>query len=176
MRYNLARHSMLKKLAERLFSIENNEAQIQASLVGLTLAEIDNHLSRSTTERELILSGLSDAKEIEAFKDEFDRVSGYFITDNIGLNSFVEKKYLNRNNDIILNWLKNVVQLLIPIASLAVAALALTLKMNTFEKDTIQKIQTIKSEIIKLNSRIDKIEAGHSRTGNIKQKAVIHPK
>jgi hypothetical protein len=161
MRYNLARHSLLKELAKKFGSFgsnENDESKIQASLVGLTLSEIDSHLKLSKAERELVLSGLGDAKEIEAFRDGFDKVAGYFITDNVGLNSFVEKKYLHKNNDIILNWLKNIVQLFIPVASLTVAILALSLKFDSRDKILNQKIESSKDNIIKLNERINNLE------------------
>lgn len=176
MRYNLSRHSLLKKLAEKLHSVDNDQSSIKASLVGLTLDEIDAHLKRNKTQRELILSGLGEAKEIEAFRDGSDRVAGYFITDNIGLNSVVEKKYLNRNNDIIVNWLKNSVQIFIPIASLTIAILALSLKISISEKITDHKIEALKSNITNLNRKIDALEIRCKKIDTVKLSPIKKPK
>jgi hypothetical protein len=141
MRLNRARHFLLKKLSEKF--INNNEnPNKNADVVGLSLHEIDLLLRRNKKNRELILSELEKSGEI-VYYNLMEK--GCFIEPINGLSAFAEKKYLRKNNDIIINFLKNFVQIFIPIASMIIAYLALTIKLDVIEKS--YKIKNIELEI-----------------------------
>jgi len=150
MQFNRTRHLLLKKLAEKY--IANRDKNGKADRLGLKMDEIDLLLGHRKKDRDLIISELGKSKEIHAFDING---KGFFITPSEGLSAYSEGKYLKRNNDIILKWLRNFVQIFIPIASLVVAILALSLKIEKVQQDMEKDVQRINKRIDSLNKSLD---------------------
>jgi hypothetical protein len=111
MRYNRTRHFLLGILSRKF----NEDLSSQrADKSGLSYEEVDDFLRKRKKDRTLIVSELYENEEIKFF--DLDNVKGYMINPIKGLSAYTSKKYLNRNNEIILNWLKNTVQIFITIA------------------------------------------------------------
>ena len=159
MRYNRTRHFLLKKLSEKF--IQNSEnSSVNADIIGLSYAEIDLLLKRNKKTRELVLSELEKSEEIVFYNL---KEKGCFIEPKNGISAFTEKKYLRRNEDIIINWLKNIVQIFIPIASLIIAYLALTLKINTFQKSNSKEVEKLEMKIKSLEKKTTEKERKNIR-------------
>jgi len=151
MRLNRTRHFLLKKLSEKF--IDNNEnPSEQADVVGLSFSEIDSLLKNDKKIRELVLYELEKSEEIVFYNL---KEKGYFIEPTNGLSAFAEKKYLRKNDEIIISWLKNFVQIFIPIASLIIAYLALTLKINSFQKANSKEIKNMELKINELEKKVN---------------------
>lgn len=159
MRLNRTRHYLLKKLSEKFIENRENPSD-QADSVGLSYAEIDLLLKSNKKNRELVLSELEKCDEIVYYNL---KEKGCFIEPKNGLSALTEKKYLRKNEEIIINWTKNIVQIFIPIASLIIAYLALTLKINTFQKTNTKEIEQIEQKLIKLEKKINDKERKNSR-------------
>jgi hypothetical protein len=145
MRYNRTRHFLLGILSRKF----NEDLSSQrADKSGLSYEEVDDFLRKRKKDRTLIVSELYENEEIKFF--DLDNVKGYMINPIKGLSAYTSKKYLNRNNEIILNWLKNTVQIFIPIASLIVAVLALSLRQATLNEKNDLKFNELDQRIIKL--------------------------
>ncbi|WP_396636736.1 hypothetical protein [Maribacter sp. R77961] len=155
MRYNLSRHLLLKKLSEKYIAHKDDNGD-GADRIGLKLQEIDEILGTRKGDRDLIISELGNSKEIHAFDING---KGFFITPSEGLSALSEKKYLNRNKEIIRSWLKDFVQIFVPIASLTIAILALWIRMGTLNKEHVNDIE-------KLNSRLEILENSKKDKGN----------
>ena len=150
MRLNRTRHFVLKKLSQKF--IDNNENENnKADVVGLSFNEIDALLKVTKKKRELILSELDRCNEIVFYELE---QKGFFIEPKIGLSALSEKKYLRKNEDIIIKWLKNIVQIFIPIASLLIAYLALTIKINSNNNLNSKQMKIIEMKIKKIEKEL----------------------
>ncbi len=75
-----------------------------------------------------------------------------------GLSSFSQKKCLTKNNTIITNWFKNFVQIIVPILSLIVVILAITLKINSLNSKNTIEIEAIEQKQRELKNSIDRLE------------------
>lgn len=162
---NRKRHYLLQKLSEKFLEQADNKSQsLTGDLIGLSFKQIDSLLKVNIEQRELILSELDKSKEIVFFEFE-DR--GCFINKN-GLSALAEKKYINRNQDIYLNWLRNFVQLFIPVASLIIAYFALSMTISKNKKENSEEIKTLENRIEKLeNSSMEKtIETDSAKQSN----------
>ncbi len=155
MRYNRTRHSLLKKLSEKFLKEKDNPSN-QADVIGLTYEEIDLFLKNKKGKRELIFSELEKANEIVFF--DLDSKKGCFIELKNGLSALTEKKYLKRNNTIILNWLRNFVQIFIPVASLLITILALSMNIEKNKKVNDEKIEKLELRIEQLEKSLTKKE------------------
>ncbi|VXB23336.1 conserved hypothetical protein [Flavobacterium sp. 9R] len=155
MHFNRKRHFILKKLVEkRNTKIDVRNARIDANEIGLSLDEIDRFLKVTSTERELILSELYKNDEIISFSLS---VNGCFINEN-GVSSFSNKKYLKKNEDIIINWFKLFVQIVIPVLALLVAVLSLTAKFTILKMQSDKELQEIKYVMKEQKKRIEELE------------------
>lgn len=147
MNYNRKRHKLLGELAEKLSSNDDpNNKQQEAYEVGMTFEQVDKFFNIKKNERNLILSELFDSNEIVRF--ESNKVGdGIFIDNAVGNSSFSDKKYIKINQDIFIKWLRNFVQIFIPIASLIITIIVLVKnpKDNYNKLDT--EIQTIKQKV-----------------------------
>lgn len=151
MRLNRTRHFLLKKLSEKFIDNSENPSD-QADVVGLSYSEIDLLLKNNKKNRELVLSELEKSEEIVFYNL---KEKGCFIEPKNGLSAFADKKYLRKNNEIIINWLKNFVQIFIPVASLIIAYLALTLKINSFQKTNSKEIKNMELKINELEKKVN---------------------
>ena len=141
MKNNIKRHKLLKEL----FKLRNQKKPpTPTSEIGLTFKEIDEFLKTTQPQRKLVLSELFNSKDVDLFKK--DKEKGCFITD-IGIGSLSSKKYKRNNENIILNWFKNFTQIFIPIASLIITIIVLSINpKNNYDKLNIE-LQTIKKKI-----------------------------
>ena len=71
----------------------------------------------------------------------------YIIETIDGLNSFSNEKYLNKNRDIILGYLKNFAEIFIPIVSLIVTVIALLFRNAAQDATPKKQIQEIESRL-----------------------------
>ena len=153
---NQKRHFLLKKLSEKfLEQADNYSPNLKADLLGLSYKQIDSLLNVTLHERELIISELDKNKEIGFYQFQ---ERGCFIDKN-GLSALAEKKYINRNHDIYLNWLRNFVQLFIPVASLIIAYIALSTNSTKNKKENNEAIQSLEYRIEQLENSINKTES-----------------
>lgn len=150
MELNKTRHYILKNLSKKFIN-NNDNPRKEANVVGLSFSEIDLLLKKNKNFRDLVLSELYKSNEI-VFYDLKEK--GCFIEPHNGLSAFAERKYLKKNEDILIKWLKNFVQIFIPIASLIVAYLALTIKLNNIEKSNTKEIKDIEIKINELEKKI----------------------
>ncbi|MRI01642.1 hypothetical protein GH721_13945 [Kriegella sp. EG-1] len=146
MRYNLTKHKILKALANKLTAGMDENGRAVGD-IKVSKSDIISLVGKNKRLYAVIISELRANNEVKYLEAS----DSYIIETVDGLNSFSNKKYLNKNWDIILSYLKNFAQIFIPIASLIVAILALWLKLNT--QDT-----THKKEIKKIESRLEVIE------------------
>ena len=158
MRFNLTRHQLLKLLTEKFVS-ENKKIgrgqTIPADIVGLSLDEIDKQLNISPNQRELILSELIESDEIICFTL---KEIGYIINEKKGISALANKKYINRNWKIILDWIKNFVQIIIPVLALVIAYVSLTSKLDSLKTQSDKELQEVKNIMLGQKKRIEKLE------------------
>lgn len=108
MRYNITKHKLLHQLYLKYKSnldstaLTEQKQQVAAGKAGLSLSEIDHFLKDKQNDRELILSKLYTNKEIKFFNLETG--IGCMIDEDYGINAYLNKKYLNENNDILKNY------------------------------------------------------------------------
>ena len=146
MRFNRKRHLLLKVLTKKLLQYPKRKGDnIEGELVGLTFNEVDNLLKTNKFERHIILSELIKYDEIKIFNT---KSSGIIIEPRIGVSAFSNKKYKKKNEDIIIGWFKVFAQIVVPIMSLTVAVLVLTLKFNSITESIESKVN--KNNIKKL--------------------------
>ena len=91
------------------------------------------------------------------------------INDKYGLAAFASKKYIKKNEDIIINWFKVFVQIIVPILALVIATLSLTTKLDSLKMQSdkeLQKLETIRQEQKK---RIELLENKTKTTPNHKK-------
>lgn len=151
MRFNRTRHKLLRKLAEK-FRLNNDYKEKNADVVGLSLKEIESILGKHKKHRDFILSELGKSKEIQACNLS---EKGFFITPSEGLSAFAAGKYIRKNNDILINGFKTFNAIAIPILSLAVAVLALTIKLEPTDMNAETKvIQNNTKALERIESRL----------------------
>lgn len=152
MRYNLKRNKLLKSLSKNHFEA-NSEKQNTDFKLGLSFSDIDETLKVNPFIREKICAKLLSEKEI-VFTNT--KVTGFFLTDK-GFDSYSSEKYVVENNKIIILYIKNFVQIVIPLLSLIIAVLALSLKFNSITENIEEKVNSknekqVKSIELKLDS------------------------
>lgn len=141
---------MLQKLSEKFFkNSDDTKSNLDADIVGLSLIEIDTLLKIDKNTRELILSELEKADEI-VFYNLGEK--GCFIEPKNGLSALTSKKYIKQNQDIILTWSRNFVQIFIPVASLLIAFIALSLNISKTKIENSEEINKLELKIEHLDS------------------------
>src|SRR5690606_23926697 len=123
--------------------------------------EIESLLKDSKAERELVLSELDKNQEIEIFDL---KEKGCMINDKHGLAAFDSKKYKKMNEDIIIDWIKVFVQIVVPILSLVITILVI-LKDDS---KTTKEIQAIEQKIQSLKGNIESLELNQKTPPNHK--------
>lgn len=84
--------------------------------------------------------------------------NGFMINPTIGLLAYSEKKYLNKNWNIILQWTKNFVQLFIPLISLLIAYLSITYKIEESKNHNLIKNKQLIDLIDQQNYKLEILE------------------
>lgn len=152
MRYNRVRHKLLKELSKKYQKNLESSSGLQS---GLRKNEISNLLLFRANKMEIIISELLDSEEI-IYCDEGGGNEGFMINPLNGYKALSNRKYIRQNNDIIINALKNIVQILIPILSLLIAYTALKISSRIHD-------DAIKESINDLRNRIELLEQKHSK-------------
>lgn len=153
MNYNRKRHKTLEILSSK--RIQFDSGQIEPNFIlGVDFEDIKSLLNTDRDTCEIIFAPLYNNNEVE-YTDI--GVKGLFLTQK-GLTSYSEKKYLKENNKIIISWLKNFVQIVIPVLALVVAVLSLTLKLRNFKIQSDKEIQKINTIISDQKNRIKSLE------------------
>jgi hypothetical protein len=142
MNFNRKRHKVLELLSKSRIQFDSGRTEPNFKL-GVSFDDLKKELECDLDTCELIYSKLYYEKEVE-YTDT--SVKGLFSTQK-GLTSFSEKKYLKENEKIIVNYLRNFVQIAVPILSLTVAILAISLKINNAKEDTDNKIMILKKKL-----------------------------
>lgn len=99
MRYNRKKHRLLTELQRKE---QSNRERKKANLAGLTFEKMESLLSVNRSELEIILSELLKNQEVHLF--DINGEKGAIINDELGFLAISNKKYLNKNEDIIINW------------------------------------------------------------------------
>ena len=152
MSLELKRHKLLGILSKQRNDLELKKAEYNA--LGVPFEKIYSELNCNEDELKLITSELYTADEI-GYHDAYDIV-GVFAKDN-GLSAFANKKYSRIYWKRISDLTKNAVQIIIPVLSLLIAFIALSIKIESLNKTTDNKIDNLEKQVIELKSELDKI-------------------
>ena len=152
MSLELKRHKLLGILSKQRNDLELKKAEYNA--LGVPFEKIYSELNCNEDELKLITSELYTADEI-GYHDAYDIV-GVFAKDN-GLSAFANKKYSRIYWKRISDLTKNAVQIIIQVLSLLIAFIALSIKIESLNKTTDNKIDNLEKQVIELKSELDKI-------------------
>lgn len=154
MRYNRKRHKTLEFLSDNFIEFESGERKPNFKL-GKSFEDIVFELKIDAKITEQIFSRLYLDGEVKFTNAHWK--NGLYLTQK-GLSSFTSKKYLKENENIVLNWLKVFTQIIIPILSLIIAVLALSLKFNSITDSVEKKVNKLhKLELKRLELKLDSI-------------------
>ncbi|SEB01100.1 hypothetical protein SAMN05443667_11531 [Flavobacterium gillisiae] len=153
MNNNRLKHKLLKILSKQyvISGFENAEN----TEIGLNDDIILPLLKVSIEEYELLKMSLFEEKEV--FRHNPKYKLGLYATDK-GVASFVNKKYKKRNEDIILNWFKVFVQIVVPVLALIIAVLSLTIKLDTLKMQSDKELQKLENIMQEQQLSIEKLE------------------
>jgi len=153
MNFNRKRHKVLQLLSTSRIQFDSGRMESDFKL-GVGFDDLQRELNCDLDTCELIYSTLYNEKEVEHTNTS---VYGLFATQK-GLTSYSERKYVKENNKIITNYSRNFVQIVIPILSLIVAILAISLKIDNANKDVNEKILDLQRQINKQSHIIGKFK------------------
>lgn len=153
MNFNRKRHKTLKILSKKYIQFESGQTESNF-ILGTDFKDLRSKLKCDKNKCELVFAPLFTNVEVEYTNVGVDGLS---LT-QIGLTAFVEKKYSKQNNAILLGWLKTFVQIVIPILSLIVAILAITIKIKNLNSETSREIEAIEKTQQQLKNSIDTLE------------------
>jgi hypothetical protein len=147
MMMNLRKHKLLGILSKQYILSEIGESE--NGEIGLNNDIIIKGLKMSKYKYELIKQSLLDSGEVERHNPKY--ILGLYSTLK-GVASFNDKKYTKAFFDDIINILKNIVQIVIPILSLFIAYYAIKLKISEVNNYNQKQIDTLRKEIKILKS------------------------
>ena len=153
MENNIRKHQLLRRLAEKFFTLDDYLPEVDGGLITVSIKEIRAILDCSIETQKLILNNLQSAKEIVPYYGNSDKTIGFFITDTLGLDAFNNKKYLKRNQDILLKWIRNFVQLFIPLASLTIAIMVFYWNIQKDQFKSSFKLKKLEKRIINIEKK-----------------------
>lgn len=154
MKFNIKRHRTLKILSKNRVLDDIGESN-NKTLLGVSFDEIQSKLGYDRKKCELVFSALYENEEVE-YTDM--GIKGLFLTRK-GLVSFSDKKYIKENNKIIIGWLRNFVQIVIPVLALVIAVLSLTLRMDILKMQSDKEMQKLTTTIKEQKLRIETLES-----------------
>ncbi|WP_028123009.1 hypothetical protein [Epilithonimonas tenax] len=152
MDYNRQRHKVLKLLSVSKIQFNNGNRNSDFKF-GVSYDNLQKELKYDADTCELVYAKLYQEGEVEHTNTA---VFGLQATQK-GLSSYSEKKYLKENEKLIFDYLRNFVQIAIPIFSLIVAILAIQLKIETTNDKTNKKIDNLQKQLDKQNKIIYEI-------------------
>lgn len=143
----------LHKLLEILYLNGNYpDFEDEATLASFNLEELKHKLKLSKNDTAILLRNLKDANEITKPKEDT------FVITHLGMQAFNSSKYLKAYRKSIIDNTKDIASILIPILSLIVAILAISLKSNNPTKEDFQNLQ---KKIEKLENKNVKVYRQH---------------
>jgi len=137
---NICRHKILKILSERL--IETDVAFVngeKSNVWAMSFKTISEKTGCSELKIRQVVSVLLENKEVFLNTLEFKGLG----VEEAGLSAFSTKKYLNTYKSDIINLLKDIVQIFIPIISMTIALIA----VSNSDSEKIDKLETRLQEI-----------------------------
>jgi hypothetical protein len=150
---NTKRHKTLSLLSHSF--IKFNSGQIDSDFkFGVSFKDLQSELKCDRNKLETIIGTLYLNKEVE-YTDT--AVIGLASTLN-GFNSFTNEKYLKENRKIIINLLKDFVQIVIPVLALLIAYTSLTTKMDSLKTLSDKELQEVKKSIQKQKEHTESLE------------------
>lgn len=147
---NRKRHNLLKLLCSQHDLIRSDKSTLR----GLDYSVIYKEMNIDKTMLGRITNELYTNKEIG--NHNLYNVNGIYAT-QLGATSFQNKVYLNRNKTFIINSLKDLVQILVPVISL----LTTFYVIQTKDKESYafrKELELTKQELINIKSHIREIE------------------
>ena len=155
MRYNRTRHKALLLLSGKFNKLLNEKTgNVGGNEVGLSNEELNSLLNIDDRKRRLVFSELFESEEVMPY--HLDGISGCFINSEKGLESPANEKYLERNREIVKNWIKDLVQIAIPVLSLIITILVIIrddAKRDKEMQDIEQKVEELQGNIKSMELR-----------------------
>ena len=149
MNTNIYRHKILKHLSKKLLT--GGSRDINDDLVYFSYSEIRDILNYKKNDLRLIITELIENKEISY---HFGAKGKGLICNNLGLISYSNKKYLKIYRTEIITLIKDCVQIFIPVMSLLIAYIALTIKFGDIDKTTKERIESMQHKIDTLDIKV----------------------
>lgn len=154
MRNNRKKHKTLKFLSDNFIELNSSTTKNPNFQFGKSFEDIESELKLDKLSCEKVYARLELEEEVGVIDT---KIKGLHLTQK-GLDSYVSKKYLLENENIILSWFKVFVQIFIPIVSLIIALLALSLKFNSITDNIEKKVSAkYKQELEQIESKLDSI-------------------
>lgn len=128
------------------------EGPLSVEKAGLSFPEIESLLKIDSFNRKLLLSEMYQSEEIISFN--LNNREGVFLDNSHGMHSLANNKYLKKNMEIIREWIKDSVQVVIPILSLLITILVIA-------QDNTQKnleIEMVEKKLEKLEQKLELLE------------------
>mgnify|MGYP000892693112 FL=1 len=158
MKLYIKRHRLLKLLSKHRNNVIINNP-VNSSL-GVTFEDIYKDLNCTEKDLYIITSELYISDEI-GYHDA-NNIVGLYVKEK-GVSAFSNRKYINILYDKLINILKNIVQIFIPILSLIIAYVALTTKTNNLKKLYEKELQEVKKELKEQKLYIESLKTSNNQ-------------
>lgn len=142
MNYNLKRHKLLEILAHQNLNVQLEKPSYLT--IGVSYEEICKDLDVTELELGFLTAELYDNKEI-GYHDAYN-VEGLFA-ENKEITAYSNKKYLKLSRKGKIENIKDIIQIVIPVLSVVVAILALTLRLESINSENEKRFQKIEQKI-----------------------------
>lgn len=153
---NFTRHKILKVLSAKL--VENDVAHANGENSGtwaVPFKEISEKTKCSEFKIRQAVSVLLDNKEVFLNNVEFNGLG----VEEAGLSAFSTNKYLNIYKSSIINFIKDLVQIFIPVISMAITLIAVSNSNHNVKIDKIEtKLQEMQVSLTNTEEYIKKLE------------------
>ncbi|MCX7549153.1 hypothetical protein OS188_14440 [Xanthomarina sp. F1114] len=153
--YDLLSHKILGILIRQRINVEIYHKERNVVL-GVEYEELKKELDITKEEMFIVTSKLREELEIEPYRVDFE---GYFAKPK-AVYSYVSRKYLKKTRNEKRENIKYYLQIVIPVVSLLIAFLAITLNILQWQSNKKKSEQEIilNTELEKLNIRLDYLE------------------
>ncbi len=141
MNYTIKKHKLLKILAPHNINVQSG---LINSPLGISFEDIHKKLNVTHEQLLTISSELFDLKEIGYHNAH--NVEGLYAEEK-GISAYSTKKYLKQYRKSIIDNIKDIIQIVIPVISVIIAYLAITLKIETFNKKNEEQINTLEKRL-----------------------------
>ncbi|MDN3722749.1 hypothetical protein QRD02_00015 [Aequorivita sp. SDUM287046] len=153
MNIDAKRHKLLGILSKQANDLDLNKAEYNA--LGVSFERILYELNCNEDELQLITSDLYTSDEI-GYHNAYEIV-GLFAKEK-GMTAFANKKYRERIYERRKEFIKFLVQTIIPILALIVAILSLSLKFENLKLQSDKELQELKDKLNKQENQLNQLE------------------